>query len=121
MMVSQFMIHRHERIRCRDCGRRTGGMTSKALTAWPHLLEAVARTIAQLEMYSPSGKHLHLTLDEPFAVYSRVAFDTFLRERARAAGATVLADKVSGRGFKRNGDGWIIKSQRSSEFSCSFL
>lgn len=100
------------------CG---GGVTSKALKAWPHLLEAVGRTIDELEMYSPSGKHLHLTLDEPFAVYSRVAFDTFLRERARAAGATVLADKVSGRGFKRNGDGWIIKSQRSSEFSCSFL
>src|SRR5438045_2659622 len=80
------------------CG---GGVTSKALKAWPHLLEAVGRTIDELDMYSPSGKHLHMKLDEPFAVYSRIAFDTFLRERAREAGAEVIGDKVSGRGFKR--------------------
>src|SRR5215468_10538818 len=80
------------------CG---GGVTSKALKAWPHLLEAVGRTIDELDMYSPSGKHLHLKLDEPFAVYSRIAFDSFLRERAREAGAEVIAVKVSGRGFKR--------------------
>ena len=70
------------------CG---GGVTSKALKAWPHLLEAVGRTIDELDMYSPSGKRLHLKLEEPFAVYSRIAFDTFLRERARAAGAHVFA------------------------------
>jgi geranylgeranyl reductase family protein len=80
------------------CG---GGVTSKALKAWPHLLDAVGRTIDELDMYSPSGKHLHLKLDEPFAVYSRNAFDTFLLERARAAGARVFAEKISGRGFKR--------------------
>src|ERR1041385_5548075 len=78
-----------------------GGVTSKALKAWPHLLEAVGRTIDELDMYSPSGKHLHLKLDEPFAVYSRIAFDTFLRERARNAGAVVIAEKISGRGFKQ--------------------
>ena len=72
------------------CG---GGVTSKALKAWPHLLEAVGRTIDELDMYSPSGKHLHLKLEEPFAVYSRIAFDTFLRERARKAGAQVSSQK----------------------------
>src|SRR2546423_6964638 len=129
------------------CG---GGVTSKALKAWPHLLEAVGRTIDELDMYSPSGKHLHMKLDEPFAVYSRIAFDSFLRERAREAGAVVVADKVSGRGFKRiraNADeasvfpaeasldpvaiptgrdsdtraGWIVKTQGGAEFSCKYL
>jgi geranylgeranyl reductase family protein len=100
------------------CG---GGVTSKALKAWPHLLEAVGRTIDELDMYSPSGKHLHMKLEEPFAVYSRIAFDTFLRERARAAGAVVIADKVSGRGFKRDGDRWIVTSQSGAEFSSRFL
>jgi len=100
------------------CG---GGVTSKALKAWPQLLDAVGRTIDELDMYSPSGKHLHLKLEEPFAVYSRIAFDTFLRERARKAGAVVLADKISGRGFKRDGDRWIVKTQNRSEFSCKFL
>jgi flavin-dependent dehydrogenase len=72
-------------------------------------------------MYSPSGKHLHLKLDEPFAVYSRIAFDTFLRERARQAGAVVIAEKISGRGLKRNGDRWSIKTQSRSELSCTYL
>src|SRR5438045_4107114 len=111
------------------CG---GGVTSKALKAWPHLLDAVGRTIDELDMYSPSGKHLHLKLDEPFAVYSRIAFDTFLRERARKAGATVLAEKVSARGCKnKEADadvtsaypeaGWIVTTQSGAEFSASWL
>lgn len=100
------------------CG---GGVTSKALKAWPHLLEAVGRTIDELDMYSPSGKHLHLKLDEPFAVYSRIAFDTFLRERAREAGAHVFADKISGQGFKRADDAWTIKTKSGEEFSCKYL
>lgn len=100
------------------CG---GGVTSKALKAWPHLLEAVGRTIDELDMYSPSGKRLHLKLDEPFAVYSRIAFDTFLRERARTAGAQVFAEKIAGRGFKKSGTGWIVRTQSGKEFSCAWL
>jgi len=103
----------------KPCG---GGVTSKALKAWPHLLEAAGRTIDELDLYSPSGKHLHLKLDEPFAVYSRIAFDTFLRERAREAGATVIADNVSGRGFARGGDAlWIVRTRSGDEFSCRCL
>lgn len=105
----------------KPCG---GGVTSKALKAWPHLLEAVGRTIDELDMYSPSGKHLHLSLDEPFAVYSRIAFDTFLRERAQTAGAIVISEKIAGRGCKRNADSqaqWIVRSQSGDEYSCKYL
>src|SRR6185503_16946316 len=105
----------------KPCG---GGVTSKALKAWPHLLEAVGRTIDELDMYSPSGKHLHMKLDEPFAVYSRIAFDTFLRERARDAGAVVISEKIAGRGFKQNTDTgakWTLHSQSGEEFSCDYL
>ena len=100
------------------CG---GGVTSKALKAWPHLLEAVGRTIDELDLYSPSGKLLHLKLDESFAVYSRIAFDTFLRERARDAGARVFTEKVSARGFKQTADGWIVSAQSGAEFSSEWL
>jgi geranylgeranyl reductase family protein len=100
------------------CG---GGVTSKALKAWPHLLDAVGRTIDELDMYSPSGKHLHLKLDEPFAVYSRIAFDTFLLERARTAGAQVFAEKISGRRFKQSDDGWIVRTQSGAEFFTKWL
>jgi geranylgeranyl reductase family protein len=100
------------------CG---GGVTSKALKAWPHLLEAVGRTIDEIDMYSPAGKHLHLKLEEPFAVYSRIAFDTFLRERARGAGALVFSEKIGGRGFKKSDAGWIVHTQSGAEFSCTWL
>ena len=43
------------------CG---GGVTAKALKAWPHLLNAVGRTVDELDLYSPSSKRLHLVLDE---------------------------------------------------------
>ena len=72
------------------CG---GGVTAKALKAWPHLLDAVGRTVDELDMYSPSGKRLHMKLDEPFAIYSRVAFDSYLRKRAQEAGAEVVFEK----------------------------
>ncbi len=100
------------------CG---GGVTTKALKAWPHLLDAVGRTVDELEMYSPSGKHLHMKLDEPFAIYSRVAFDSYLRERARAAGAQVVFTKITSRGIKRTADGWTLRDGNGGEWSGKML
>src|SRR5258708_18932842 len=77
------------------CG---GGVTSKALKAWPHLLGAAGRLVDDLEMYSPAGRKLHLKLEEPFAVYSRRAFDTYLVQRAAAARAKIYTERVSIRG-----------------------
>ena len=100
------------------CG---GGVTAKALKAWPQLLQAVGRTVAELDLYSPSGKRLHLQLDEPFAIYSRIAFDSYLRERARSAGAQVIAVKISGRGCRKHADGWRVKSLSGAEWSGRML
>src|SRR5690242_8996009 len=99
------------------CG---GGVTAKALKAWPTLLNAVGRTINELDLYSPAGKRLHLELEEPFAVYSRVAFDGYLRDRARDAGAQVFAEKISARAIKRINNAWHIKND-SGEWSGSGL
>ncbi len=73
------------------CG---GGVTSKALKAWPCLLEATGRTIDTVEMYSPAGKRVRLKLAEPFAIYSRRTLDSYLRERARNAGADIITTRV---------------------------
>lgn len=100
------------------CG---GGVTAKALKAWPHLLEAVGRTVDELEMYSPSGKRLHLKLDEPFAIYSRIAFDSFLRDRAAQAGAQVFFEKITPRGMTRTESGWTLRSARGSQFNGKVL
>ncbi len=87
------------------CG---GGVTAKALKAWPHLLDAVGRKVDELDLYSPSGKRLHLKLDEPFAIYSRTVFDSYLRERARDAGAKVLFEKISAAAVSKIDDGWKL-------------
>lgn len=100
------------------CG---GGVTAKALKAWPQLLNAVGRTVDQLDLYSPSGKRLHLQLEEPFAIYSRIAFDSYLRERAQAAGAKVFGAKISGRGFRKSPDGWVVKSVTGEEWTGQVL
>ena len=100
------------------CG---GGVTAKALKAWPHLLNAVGRTVTELDLYSPSSKRLHLTLDEPFAIYSRIAFDSYLRDRARDAGAQVISEKISARKTKRTDYGWRVISESGAEWTGSFL
>jgi len=100
------------------CG---GGVTAKALNAWPQLLNAVGRTIHELDLYSPSSKKLHLELDEPFAIYSRIAFDCYLRDRARDAGAHVISEKISARKVERAGDGWRLKSDSGNEWQGSLL
>lgn len=100
------------------CG---GGVTAKALKAWPQLLNAVGRTINELDLYSPSGKGLHLELDEPFAIYSRLAFDSYLRDRARDAGAEVFFEKISARRAKRTEAGWSLTSESSGEWNGRIL
>ena len=90
------------------CG---GGVTAKALKAWPQLLNAVGRTVNELDLYSPSSKKLHLELEEPFAIYSRIAFDCYLRDRARDAGAQIISEKISARKVKKTDDGWRVKTE----------
>lgn len=100
------------------CG---GGVTSKALKAYPQLLQAVGRTIEDLEMFAPSGKRLYLKLDEPFAIYARTVFDSFLRDRAAKVGATVIKEKVS---LASNENGaWTLRGygKSESEFHGKFL
>ena len=97
----------------KPCG---GGVTAKALKAWPQLLGAVGRTINDLDLYSPSGKKLHLELDEPFAIYSRVVFDSYLRDRARDAGATVFAERISARKAKQTSASWRVVGDGGREF-----
>src|SRR5687768_2195869 len=100
------------------CG---GGVTAKALKAWPQLLGAVGRTVDELELYSPSGKGLHLQLEEPFAIYSRIAFDNYLRDLAAQAGAEVIFEKVSARNISQTKSGWKLRGASGREWFGKFL
>jgi len=96
------------------CG---GGVTTKALKAWPHLLKAAGRSIEQVEMYSPNGRRIHLQLAEPFAIYSRRHFDSYLRRRAQEAGAQVFAGRVSVQNEKATGGVWTVKGKNGERWS----
>lgn len=100
------------------CG---GGVTSKALKAWPHLLEAVGRTVEDLELYSPAGKKLYLKLAEPFAIYSRSEFDSYLRDRAAAAGAHIFTERVSFQPRASEQDSWKVTGRKGVEWTGSML
>lgn len=90
------------------CG---GGVTSKALKAYPHLLGAAGRTVDEVEMFSPAGESVRLKLRDPFAIYSRTAFDSHLRERARAAGAQIFDGRVSAEFDRREGKSWTVRAR----------
>jgi geranylgeranyl reductase family protein len=100
------------------CG---GGVTGKALKAWPHLLNAVGRSVFELEMYAPSGRALHLNLDEPFAIYSRRAFDSYLLDRATVAGASVFKEKISNSRITKTNQGWMLKAADGREWTGKIL
>ena len=100
------------------CG---GGVTSKALKAWPHLLEAIGRTIDEVEMYSPSGRCVRLELKEPFAIYSRRAFDSYLRERARQAGAHVFMNRVSALSARDERGDWCVEAKTGERWTAPLL
>src|SRR2546421_1973049 len=100
------------------CG---GGVTSKALKAWPHLLEAVGRTVNEIELYSPAGKRLHLKLNEPFAIYSRTAFDSYLRDRAGEAGAHIIRERVSFRERASENGEWTLRGKNGATWSAPML
>jgi geranylgeranyl reductase family protein len=90
------------------CG---GGVTSKALKAWPFLLEAGGRAVTEVEMVSPAGEGVRLKLAEPFAIYSRCAFDSYMRARAERAGARVFDVRVSASGQKDDEGLWVVRSR----------
>lgn len=102
----------------KPCG---GGVTSKGLKAYPHLLNAVGRTIDSVEMYSPAGKKINLKLYEPFAIYSRSAFDGFLRDKAESAGARIIREKVSFIPRKNDNELWKVKTLKGDEYSAPFV
>src|ERR687886_2496378 len=90
------------------CG---GGVTSKALKAWPFLLEAGGRAVTEVLMRSPTGDSVRLKLAEPFAIYSRRALDSYMRERARRAGAHVFDCRVSASAEKDERGAWVVRSK----------
>jgi len=101
----------------KPCG---GGLTQKALRRYPFLLDAVEphTLIRDAEFVAANGDSVRLQLARPLAIYSRSVLNNLLLDRAREAGAEVIAERVLG--LERAPDGWELQS-RNGRYACSRL
>ena len=78
----------------KPCG---GGVTDKALAEYPFLAEALVERnwIDTCALVSPGGRRISLQLDRSIAIFSRRVLNGLLRERAGAAGASIVAQRVT--------------------------
>jgi flavin-dependent dehydrogenase len=77
----------------KPCG---GGVTPKTLLRYPYLGEAVAERnwARSCELISPAGRRICFALSPPIAIFSRRVLNGLLLERAGAAGAEIVQDRV---------------------------
>ncbi|MGB5037733.1 MAG: NAD(P)-binding protein, partial [Blastocatellia bacterium] len=102
----------------KPCG---GGVTTKALERYAFLLDHPSwpsQTIDRIALVAPGGRRLEMALERPFRVYDRTRLNGLLLERAREAGATVVAESVSR--FERADAGWRVTT-RSGEYVAGVL
>ncbi len=78
----------------KPCG---GGLTHKAIQAYPFLLDGPypKKLVTSIELISGSGHRAQLTLDQPIVIYSRAVLNGLLLERAAAAGCRVIRSRVT--------------------------
>jgi len=101
----------------KPCG---GGLTHKALQRYPFLADASgesdlaesnpvesnpvkSNSVKECELISPSGRRVRFHLRYPVAIFSRLALNRLLLERARGSGVELHQERVTR--IKRTGEG----------------
>jgi flavin-dependent dehydrogenase len=95
----------------KPCG---GGVTDKALARWRFLREAAVERnwISHCELTAPSGRKVSFQLDRQIAIFSRLALNGLMLQRARDVGAQIICERVveiSGKPRQ-----WLFKSKSSA-------
>jgi len=95
----------------KPCG---GGLTHKALIAWPFLRDAnVERNwVQKCELAGSSGRRVCFPLEQPIAIFSRAVLNGLVLQQARDAGAEVIPERVTA--VERVDGGWRLRSARST-------
>jgi flavin-dependent dehydrogenase len=101
----------------KPCG---GGLTDKALAQWPFLRDThVERNwIGDCELIAPSGRRVRFALDRQIAIFSRLALNGLLLDRARDAGVTLRRERVLQ--IDESGGAWAIRTAHGS-YSADFV
>ncbi|HKW18990.1 MAG TPA: FAD-dependent oxidoreductase [Terriglobales bacterium] len=95
----------------KPCG---GGLTDKALARWPFLreVEIERNLITDCELIAPSGRSARFRLDREILIFSRLALNGLLLERARQAGVQMRKERV--RHIERGRGQWSVATSTSS-------
>ena len=101
----------------KPCG---GGLTDKALARWPFLRDSqVERNwINDCELIAPSGRRVTFQLDRLIAIFSRMALNGLLLDRARQTGARVLHERITR--IEGNAGYWNLQSS-SGDYRADFV
>ncbi len=102
----------------KPCG---GGVTDKALSAFPFLRDAglERQWVRDCELIGHSGRRARLRLDRAVAIFSRESLNRLLLDRARHAGADVVSARVLG--LERAVGGWRLRLRGGEEFAAGFV
>jgi len=103
----------------KPCG---GGVPTRALREFAFILESTdypRKLIRRITMISPLGRRVSLTLDEPFAVYSRQVLNGLVLDRAIEAGAEFVRESVCE--FSRDEGAWAISTDAGNQYRAMFL
>ncbi len=92
----------------KPCG---GGITFKAYSQYPYLLEndATKRQICDTLIAAPKTGAIKMSLTRPLLIYSRIELNGLLLRRAEAAGAEILQERVLG--LERAAHEWRIRTR----------
>ncbi len=101
----------------KPCG---GGLTHKALRQYPFLADAGSESnpVEDCELISPSGQRVRFHMQHPVAIFSRLALNGLLLERARRAGVDVRKQRVTR--ITGNGGDWQLVTPQQ-EYRASHL
>ena len=101
----------------KPCG---GGLTHKAIQAYPFLLDAPypKKIVRTAELISSRGHRALLQMSHPIVIYSRKVLNGLLLDRARAAGCEVFASRVTNVDTRGEGVRFIAGGeQREADFA----
>ncbi|HXQ27218.1 MAG TPA: NAD(P)/FAD-dependent oxidoreductase [Candidatus Acidoferrales bacterium] len=100
----------------KPCG---GGLTHKAIEAYPFLLDTPApkKIVRTAELISGGGHRARFEMSRPIVIYARKVLNGLLLDRAVAAGCTVMCSRVT----RVDTDGALVRlmvggEERSSDF-----
>jgi flavin-dependent dehydrogenase len=102
----------------KPCG---GGLTAKALLRYPYLADTAAEHnwIEGCELISPAGRRVFFELPQKITIFSRLVLNGLMLDRARAAGAQIVKDRVVA--IDGVPGAWLLRTHGGNEIKAGFL